>query len=113
MYLADCASLSLSLSDISEIPENIKFCQALEIADFSGNPLSRLVCWKNPQIPQSSGSYQITLSWLWKVEKERSDTKKSLQMINYNILLKCCNVIFIAGENGTDPLFGSVSAHRY
>lgn len=51
MYLADCAFLSPSLSDISEIPENIKFCQALEIADFSGNPLSRLVCWKNPQIP--------------------------------------------------------------
>lgn len=59
--LADFASLSLSLSvsDISEIPENIKLCQALEIADFSGNPLTRLVGWRNPQIP---GSYQMTLS---------------------------------------------------
>uniref|UniRef100_A0A8C1VKA9 Protein scribble homolog n=1 Tax=Cyprinus carpio TaxID=7962 RepID=A0A8C1VKA9_CYPCA len=34
--------LDISRNDISEIPENIKFCQALEIADFSGNPLSRL-----------------------------------------------------------------------
>ncbi len=25
-----------------EIPESIKFCKSLEIADFSGNPLSRL-----------------------------------------------------------------------
>lgn len=28
-------------ADIPEIPESIKFCRALEIADFSGNPLSR------------------------------------------------------------------------
>lgn len=28
-------------TDIPEIPESIKFCKALEIADFSGNPLSR------------------------------------------------------------------------
>lgn len=27
----------------TEIPESIKFCKALEIADFSGNPLSRWV----------------------------------------------------------------------
>lgn len=27
--------------DIPEIPESIKFCKSLEIADFSGNPLSR------------------------------------------------------------------------
>ena len=31
------------LTDIPEIPESIKFCKALEIADFSGNPLSRWV----------------------------------------------------------------------
>ncbi|XP_019513393.1 PREDICTED: protein scribble homolog isoform X3 [Hipposideros armiger] len=30
------------VTDIPEIPESIKFCKALEIADFSGNPLSRL-----------------------------------------------------------------------
>lgn len=30
-------------TDIPEIPESIKFCKALEIADFSGNPLSRWV----------------------------------------------------------------------
>lgn len=30
-------------ADIPEIPESIKFCKALEIADFSGNPLSRWV----------------------------------------------------------------------
>lgn len=30
-----------SVTDIPEIPESIKFCKALEIADFSGNPLSR------------------------------------------------------------------------
>lgn len=35
-----CPSL---LADIPEIPESIKFCKALEIADFSGNPLSRWV----------------------------------------------------------------------
>uniref|UniRef100_A0A493TH89 Protein scribble homolog n=1 Tax=Anas platyrhynchos platyrhynchos TaxID=8840 RepID=A0A493TH89_ANAPP len=29
-------------TDIPEIPESIKFCKSLEIADFSGNPLSRL-----------------------------------------------------------------------
>lgn len=29
------------VTDIPEIPESIKFCKALEIADFSGNPLSR------------------------------------------------------------------------
>lgn len=29
------------VADIPEIPESIKFCKALEIADFSGNPLSR------------------------------------------------------------------------
>lgn len=28
-------------TDIPEIPESIKFCKSLEIADFSGNPLSR------------------------------------------------------------------------
>lgn len=33
--------LLLSPADIPEIPESIKFCRALEIADFSGNPLSR------------------------------------------------------------------------
>ncbi|KAK1796955.1 hypothetical protein P4O66_008265 [Electrophorus voltai] len=38
--------LDISRNDIPEIPESIKFCKALEIADFSGNPLSRLVsCW--------------------------------------------------------------------
>lgn len=31
------------VTDIPEIPESIKFCKALEIADFSGNPLSRWV----------------------------------------------------------------------
>uniref|UniRef100_A0AAZ3R6U8 Protein scribble homolog n=1 Tax=Oncorhynchus tshawytscha TaxID=74940 RepID=A0AAZ3R6U8_ONCTS len=35
--------LDISRNDIPEIPESIKFCKALEIADFSGNPLSRLV----------------------------------------------------------------------
>lgn len=38
------ASLSgdpFPVTDIPEIPESIKFCKALEIADFSGNPLSR------------------------------------------------------------------------
>lgn len=35
-----CADPS-SITDIPEIPESIKFCKALEIADFSGNPLSR------------------------------------------------------------------------
>lgn len=34
--------LDVSRNDIPEIPESIKFCKALEIADFSGNPLSRL-----------------------------------------------------------------------
>ncbi|CDQ61731.1 unnamed protein product [Oncorhynchus mykiss] len=34
--------LDISRNDIPEIPESIKFCKALEIADFSGNPLSRL-----------------------------------------------------------------------
>lgn len=33
--------LLFSPTDIPEIPESIKFCRALEIADFSGNPLSR------------------------------------------------------------------------
>lgn len=33
--------LLLPNTDIPEIPESIKFCKALEIADFSGNPLSR------------------------------------------------------------------------
>jgi len=33
--------LLFSPADIPEIPESIKFCRALEIADFSGNPLSR------------------------------------------------------------------------
>ncbi|KAK2095194.1 hypothetical protein P7K49_026610 [Saguinus oedipus] len=33
--------LDVSRNDIPEIPESIKFCKALEIADFSGNPLSR------------------------------------------------------------------------
>lgn len=45
VYRAECAPpppLALS-ADIPEIPESIKFCKALEIADFSGNPLSRLV----------------------------------------------------------------------
>lgn len=42
-----CVSIVLTLvllfspADIPEIPESIKFCRALEIADFSGNPLSR------------------------------------------------------------------------
>ncbi|XP_026982696.1 leucine-rich repeat-containing protein 1 isoform X3 [Sagmatias obliquidens] len=30
------------LTDIPEIPESISFCKALQIADFSGNPLTRL-----------------------------------------------------------------------
>ncbi|KAG8009568.1 Protein scribble-like protein [Nibea albiflora] len=34
--------LDISKNDIPEIPESIKFCRALEIADFSGNPLSSL-----------------------------------------------------------------------
>ncbi|KAB0393015.1 hypothetical protein E2I00_010729, partial [Balaenoptera physalus] len=34
--------LDVSRNDIPEIPESIKFCKALEIADFSGNPLSSL-----------------------------------------------------------------------
>ncbi|CAH2286246.1 scribble homolog [Pelobates cultripes] len=34
--------LDISRNDIPEIPESIKFCKSLEIADFSGNPLSRL-----------------------------------------------------------------------
>uniref|UniRef100_A0A803SS36 Leucine rich repeat containing 1 n=1 Tax=Anolis carolinensis TaxID=28377 RepID=A0A803SS36_ANOCA len=33
--------LDISRNDIPEIPESIKFCKSLEIADFSGNPLSR------------------------------------------------------------------------
>ncbi|KAF4089750.1 hypothetical protein AMELA_G00069670 [Ameiurus melas] len=43
-YVLDVADLdSLSAPrDIPEIPETIKFCKALEIADFSGNPLTRL-----------------------------------------------------------------------
>lgn len=35
--------VTLLVTDIPEIPESIKFCKALEIADFSGNPLSRWV----------------------------------------------------------------------
>ncbi|XP_030776763.1 protein scribble homolog isoform X3 [Rhinopithecus roxellana] len=35
-------SAARAAQDIPEIPESIKFCKALEIADFSGNPLSRL-----------------------------------------------------------------------
>lgn len=50
-YISLTLPLFLSISDISEIPENIKFCQALEIADFSGNPLSRLVGWRSPKFP--------------------------------------------------------------
>ncbi|XP_075172095.1 protein scribble homolog [Anomaloglossus baeobatrachus] len=34
--------LDISRNDIPEIPESIKFCKSLEIADFSGNPLSSL-----------------------------------------------------------------------
>ena len=32
---------SISVSDICDIPENIKFCKSLQVADFSSNPLSR------------------------------------------------------------------------
>ncbi|XP_041465950.1 protein scribble homolog isoform X4 [Lytechinus variegatus] len=34
--------LDVSRNDIMEIPDNIKFCKALTVVDFSGNPLSRL-----------------------------------------------------------------------
>lgn len=34
-------SFTCFFPDIPEIPESIKFCKSLEIADFSGNPLSR------------------------------------------------------------------------
>lgn len=42
LWVCLCAEPS-SITDIPEIPESIKFCKALEIADFSGNPLSRWV----------------------------------------------------------------------
>lgn len=29
--------------DIMEIPESISYCKALQVADFSGNPLTRLL----------------------------------------------------------------------
>jgi len=29
------------LSDIEDIPENIKYCKNLQVADFSSNPLQR------------------------------------------------------------------------
>lgn len=41
MVLTPAPPLLFSPADIPEIPESIKFCRALEIADFSGNPLSR------------------------------------------------------------------------
>jgi len=31
----------LLLSDIEDIPENIKYCKNLQVADFSSNPLQR------------------------------------------------------------------------
>jgi len=31
------------LSDIEDIPENIKYCKNLQVADFSSNPLQRYV----------------------------------------------------------------------
>lgn len=73
------------LTDIPEIPESIKFCKALEIADFSGNPLSRWVvaiaglgmgrggsaalAWasEDPLLslgsPKASLSYAVWLTW--------------------------------------------------
>lgn len=33
--------LDVSRNDIPEIPESIAFCKALQVADFSGNPLTR------------------------------------------------------------------------
>jgi protein scribble len=44
--------------DIPEIPESIKFCKALEIADFSGNPLSRWVATHCGSWPWAMGSLQ-------------------------------------------------------
>lgn len=32
-------------ADIMEIPESISYCKALQVADFSGNPLTRLGYW--------------------------------------------------------------------
>ncbi len=34
-------SCFFSSADIMEIPDNIRFCKALVVIDFSGNPLSR------------------------------------------------------------------------
>ena len=67
------------LTDIPEIPESIKFCKALEIADFSGNPLSRWVVataglgmgsggsaapvWASEDPLLSSGSLKASLSY--------------------------------------------------
>ena len=73
------------LTDIPEIPESIKFCKALEIADFSGNPLSRWVvaiaglgmgrggsaalAWASEDAllslgsPKASLSYAVWLTW--------------------------------------------------
>uniref|UniRef100_A0AAY5F5N6 Protein scribble homolog n=1 Tax=Electrophorus electricus TaxID=8005 RepID=A0AAY5F5N6_ELEEL len=52
--------LDISRNDIPEIPESIKFCKALEIADFSGNPLSRLVsCW-HPRFHRSVGLFPVS-----------------------------------------------------
>lgn len=76
---------SFLLTDIPEIPESIKFCKALEIADFSGNPLSRWVvttaglgmgcggsaapAWASEDpllslgFPKASLSYAVWLTW--------------------------------------------------
>lgn len=34
-------SVFLIHTDIMEIPESISYCKALQVADFSGNPLTR------------------------------------------------------------------------
>lgn len=57
---------SFFLADIPEIPESIKFCRALEIADFSGNPLSRQVSEKHTiTVHHYCGAekFKCSLSW--------------------------------------------------
>lgn len=52
-------------TDIPEIPESIKFCKALEIADFSGNPLSRYVSPHSGGWLLTSGSSRWWASEAW------------------------------------------------
>ncbi|KAM7369744.1 hypothetical protein PAMP_011044 [Pampus punctatissimus] len=62
--------LDISRNDIPEIPESIKFCRALEIADFSGNPLSSLANLVTLELRENLlKSLPTSLSFLVKLEQ--------------------------------------------